>query len=305
MDARTGARLQMLAAAALFSTGGMAIKACQLTGWQVACFRSGLGALTLLVLIPGTRRGWSWRTLLVGLAYAATLCLYVLSNKLTTAANAIFLQSTAPLYLLLVSPLLLKERIRVGELWFLAAMALGLSLFFWGYEAPQATAPNPALGNVLAAVAGLTWALTVAGLRWLARAEGQEGGSPAGAAAGAAVVGNLLVFAGCLPLALPVEQAVPADWIWVGYLGVVQIGIAYVFMTRSVRRVPALEGALLLLLEPVLNTLWAWLAHGEVPGTWSRLGAVTILVATLVHTLRSRGGEAETVYEEAASSSDS
>jgi len=304
MDARTGARLQMLAAAALFSTGGMAIKACHLTGWQVACFRSGLGALTLLVLIPGTRRGWSWRTLLVGLAYAATLCLYVLSNKLTTAANAIFLQSTAPLYLLLVSPLLLKERIRVGELWFLAAMALGLSLFFWGSEAPQATAPNPALGNVLAAVAGLTWALTVAGLRWLARAEGQEGGSPAGAAASAAVVGNLLVFAGCLPLALPVEQAVPADWIWVGYLGVVQIGIAYVFMTRSVRRVPALEGALLLLLEPVLNTLWAWLVHGEVPGTWSRLGALTILVATLVHTLRSRGG-AKTDYEEAASSSDS
>ena len=280
----------MLAAAALFSTGGMAIKACNLTGWQVACFRSGLGALTLLLLIPGTRRvhSWSRRTLLVGVAYAATLCLYVLSNKLTTAANAIFLQSTAPLYLLLVSPLLLKERIQVRELWFLAVMALGLSLFFWGHEAPQATAPNPALGNVLAAVAGLTWALTVAGLRWLARTEGREGGSPAGAAAGAAVAGNLLVFLVCLPLALPVGDAAPADWLWVGYLGVLQIGLAYVFMTRSVRRVPALEGALLLLLEPVLNTLWAWLVHGEVPGTWSRIGALTILVATLVHTLRSR-----------------
>lgn len=293
----------MLAAAALFSTGGMAIKACHLTGWQVACFRSGLGALTLLVLIPGTRRlhAWSWRTILVGCAYAATLCLYVLANKLTTAANTIFLQSTAPLYLLLVSPLLLKERIRRSELWFLAAMGFGLSLFFWGHEAPQATAPDPALGNVLAAVAGLSWALTVAGLRWLARTEGREGGSPAGAAAGAAVAGNLLVFLVGLPLALPVDGAAAADWLWVGYLGVVQIGLAYVFMTRSVRRVPALEGALLLLLEPVLNTLWSWLVHGEVPGPWSRLGALTILVATLVHTLRARSGRGG--YEAAASSS--
>lgn len=294
----------MLAAAALFSTGGMAIKACHMTGWQVACFRSGLGALTLFILIPGARRAWTRRTVLVGLAYAATLCLYVLSNKLTTAANAIFLQSTAPLYLLLVSPLLLKEPIRSRELWFLAAMALGLSLFFWGHEAPQATAPNPALGNILAAVAGLTWALTVAGLRWLARTEGREGGSPTGAAAGAAVVGNLFVCLVCLPLALPVEGATTSDWLWVVYLGVLQIGLAYVFMTRSVRRVPALEGALLLLLEPVLNTLWAWLVHGEVPGTWSRLGALTILVATIVHTLHSRGRRPEdAAYEEAASSS--
>lgn len=305
MDSRTGARLQMLAAAALFSTGGMAIKACQMTGWQVACFRSLFGALTLLVLIPGARRGWSKRTLLVGLAYAATLCLYVLSNKLTTAANTIFLQSTAPLYLLLISPLLLKEPIRPRELWFLAAMALGLSLFFWGRESPQATAPNPALGNVLAAVGGLTWALTVAGLRWLARTEGREGGSPAGAAAGAAVVGNLLVFGVCLPLALPVEGAAAADWLWVVYLGVLQIGLAYVFMTRSMRRVPALEGALLLLLEPVLNTLWTWLVHGEVPGTWSRLGALTILVATLAHTLVARRKEGGRYPSEAASSSES
>lgn len=275
----------MLAAAALFSTGGMAIKACHLGGWQVASFRSLLGALTLLVLIPASRRAWSRRTLLVGLAYAATLGLYVLANKLTTAANAIFLQSTAPLYLLLVSPLLLKEPIRLRELLFMAAMALGLSLFFWGDEAPQATATDPALGNVLAALSGLTWALTVAGLRWLARAEGREGGSPAGAAAAAAVVGNLLVFAGCLPLALPVGDSTAVDWLWIAWLGVLQIGLAYVFMTRSVRRVPALEGALLLLLEPVLNTLWAWWVHGEVPGPWSRLGALTIFLSTLLHTV--------------------
>ncbi len=285
MEHETRARLQMLAAAALFSTGGAAIKACGLTGWQVACFRSGLAALTLLVLLPATRRHWSWRGVVVGLAYAATLIMYVLANKLTTAANAIFLQSTAPLYLLLVSPLLLKERIRRNDLFFMAALAVGLALFFAGREAAQATASDPFLGNVVGACSAVTWALTVAGLRWLAREEGREGGSPAGAAANAAVTGNLIVFVVCLPLALPVVGATTTDWAWIGYLGVMQIGVAYVFMTSGMRHVHALEGALLLLLEPVLNTFLAWIVHGEVPGPWSRAGAAIILLATLVHSI--------------------
>ena len=287
----TRSRLAVLAAALLFSTGGAAIKACALSGWQVAAFRSALGALTLLVLIPGARRGWTWRTGLVGLAYAATLFLYVQANKQTTAANAIFLQSTAPLYLLLVSPLLLHERVRRRDLVTMGLLALGLALFFAGHEEPQKTAPHPALGNLLAALSGLSWALTVAGLRWLARTEGQEGGSPAGAAASAAVAGNLVVCLACLPMAIPVDTVSAGDVAAIVYLGVFQIGLAYVFMTRGVRGIPAMEASLLLLLEPVLNTLWAWLAHGEVPGPWSRAGASIILVTTALYATRGRGGK--------------
>ena len=97
-------RLLLLAAAFLFSTGGAAIKATALTSWQVACFRSGVAALALLALVPAARRGWTRRTLIAALPYAATVLLFVLANKLTTSANAIFLQSTAPLYLLLLGP---------------------------------------------------------------------------------------------------------------------------------------------------------------------------------------------------------
>ncbi|MHC4338785.1 MAG: DMT family transporter [Planctomycetota bacterium] len=285
MHPQSVGRLQILAAAVLFSTGGAAIKACGLTGWQVAGFRSGVGALALYLMLPGARRGWTWRTYLVGVAYAATLLLYVLANKLTTASNTIFLQSTAPLYLLLVSPLLLKETIRLRELIFMAALAGGLGLYFMGIEPPQATAPDPRLGNLLAAAAGLGWGLTIAGLRWLARAEGVRGGSPGGAAAGATVVGNAFVFLFCLPFAMPVEQASASDWLWVVYLGVFQIALAYVFMTKGMRTVRALESGLLLLVEPVLNTLITWVMHGEVPGYWSRLGAAVILVTTVVHSL--------------------
>ena len=288
MGAAAPARLQLLAAAALFSTGGAAIKACGFSGWQVACFRSGIAALALLVFLPGARRGWRREQLLVGLAYAATLILYVLANKLTTAANAIFLQSTAPFFLLLIAPLGLKEPVRRRDLVFMGALAGGMALFFLGIEPVRATASNPDLGNLLGVCAAVTWALTVAGLRWIAREADTPERSTIGAAVGATVLGNLIVFVVCLPLALPVQQAEVTDWLWVGYLGIFQIGLAYMFLTAGMRQVPAVEASLLLLLEPVLNTGWAWLLHDEVPGPWSRAGGGLILVATAWHTLARR-----------------
>src|SRR5436190_1260690 len=129
-------RLEILAAAALFSTGGAAIKACALTGWQVASFRSGMAALAVLAMVPAARRIPGPRAIAVGAAYATTLILFVRANKLTTAANTIFLQSTAPLYVLLLAPWLLRERPRRRDLAFMAAMAIGLTLFFVGEEAP-------------------------------------------------------------------------------------------------------------------------------------------------------------------------
>ena len=104
-------RLRVLGAALLFSTGGAAVKACTLTAWQVASFRSGIAAAAVFLMSPPARRQWTWRVWLVGMVYAATLVLFVRANKLTTAANATFLQATAPLYVLLLGPLLLREPI--------------------------------------------------------------------------------------------------------------------------------------------------------------------------------------------------
>lgn len=283
---RLRARLELLGAALLFSTGGAAVKAVALGGWPVAAGRSLVAAVALGLLLPGlwrrTRRG----EVLVAVPYAATLLLFVLANKLTTAANAIFLQSTAPLYLLLLAPLWLKEAIRGRDVLFMAALAAGLALFFVGQEGPQHKAPEPALGNLLAAASGLAWAFTVAGLRLLAR-DTPAGPAAAGAALRAAFWGNVLVALVALPVALarPLGAAGPADGLWLLYLGTVQIALAYLLVTRGVRFVPALEGALLLLVEPVLSTLWAWALHGEVPGAFAGAGAVVILAATVLHTL--------------------
>lgn len=280
MEARTGARLQVLGAAALFSTGGAAIKSVSLDMWEVAAFRSAFAAAALFAFVPDARRGWTRRTALVALPYACTLVLFAVSNKLTTSANAIFLQSTSPLYLLLLAPLLLGERVRRRDLAFMAALAAGLAAFLAGEERSTAAAADPPLGNLLAAASGLTWALTVIGLRALARS-----GAPAAAAP---ALGNLVAVAICAPFLHPLAPPSPADWALLAYLGLFQIGLAYHLLTTGVRHVPAFEGALLLLLEPVLNPLWAFLAHGEAPGPWSVAGGLVILGATLAHTLTER-----------------
>jgi drug/metabolite transporter, DME family len=275
---RVTSRLQLIAAAALFSTGGAAIKAVTLTSWQVASFRSGIAALAILLLVPASRSGWNRRTALVGIAYATTMVLFVLANKLTTAANAIFLQSSAPVYVLLLGPWLLKESIRRSDLLFMLVIAAGLALFFVGAETPVATAPNPTLGNVLGMLSGVAWALTVIGLRWLGSQD--EGGG----ALATVAIGNVIAFVGCLPLALPVADATGTDWLMVSYLGVFQIGLAYFCLTSGLRHVTALEASVILLIEPALNPIWAAMVHGEIPSRWAVAGGALILGATLVKT---------------------
>lgn len=270
---RLTARLEVLAAAFLFSTGGAAVKAVSLTGWQTASLRSGVAAVALLALVPQARRRWTWSVGLVSLAYAGTLSLFVLANKLTTAANAIFLQSTGPLYLLFLGPLILHEPARRRDLIPLSVMALGLLCFFLGDQSPQRTAPNPWAGNILGALSGLTWALTLAGLRWFGK---QGSGSTAAVAAG-----NVIAFCCCLPGAISTQFApTVTDLAIIAYLGVFQIGLAYWMLTRAVTRLPALETSMLVLLEPALNPLWTWLVHGEQVGPLAMAGGLAILGAT-------------------------
>lgn len=279
-DAHVVSRLQVLGAAILFSTGGAAIKGTTLTAWQVAGLRSTIAALALLVLVPRARRGWTRRSWIVGLVYAATLVLFVTANKLTTSANAIYLQSTGPLYVLLLSPWLLGEAVHRRDAIYMAAMATGLALFFVGHQEPLASAPDPFAGNVVAALSGVTWGFTVMGLRWI-------GSRDPDASLNTVVAGNVCAAVVCLPLGLPVHPS-PMDWLSLTWLGVFQIGCAYLLLSTGVQHVTALEASLLLLAEPVLNPVWAWVAQGERPAGYALSGAGLILLATLVRTLSPR-----------------
>jgi drug/metabolite transporter, DME family len=269
-------RLQLLGAATLFSTGGAAIKACALDGWQIACFRAGIAALVVAALVPASRRGWTPRTALVAAASATTVILFVQANKLTTAANTIFIQAASPLFIAALGPWLIGERLRARDVPFMTALAVGLGLFFAGAPDEHATAPDPRLGNMLAAFSSFTVALMMMGLRWL----GKRGD---GSAAAAVVLGNLIAFAAALPFSLPVA-ARPVDAAILVYLGVFQIGVAYPLLLAALRRMSALEASLLMFIEPVLSPLWAWLMHGERPGAWAIAGGTLILASTAIKT---------------------
>ena len=275
MSPRRAHAFALVAAAVLFSTGGAAIKACSLAGPQIACLRAAVSALAVAILLPESRRAWDAPSLVVGCAYAGGMTLFALANKLTTAANTIFLQSAAPLYIAVLSPLLLREPARRRDVALLVVLGAGLTLFFVGApQGPALTATDPPRGNALAVLSGVSIALMMVGLRWLAR-RGGGGGAPA------VLMGNLIAFWVTLPSALPFAKAPRTeDLLILAYLGVFQIGLAYALVTRALRHLPALEASMLLLVEPVLNPVWAWLIHGEVPGVLPAWGGVLILGAT-------------------------
>lgn len=272
-----------MAASALFSTGGVAVKSIAFNGWQVAALRSGIAALALFVLVPSTRRRWDWSILGVSVTYAITMILFVLANKNTTAANAIFLQAAAPLYLLVLAPLLLKEPVTKPDIIAMAAIALGLALVMSGSPPPTRIAPHPMLGNTMATISGFALALTTIGLRWLGAKEDGE------ARKGAVLVaGNITACVICLPMALPIVGAGLSDWAIITYLGVIQIGLAYLLVTRGLRGVPAVEASLLMMIEPALNPIWVWLINGEAPGLLPIAGGALILLASVGRAMASR-----------------
>jgi DME family drug/metabolite transporter len=272
-------RVQVLLAAVLFSTAGMVVKATALSSWQVAGFRSAVAAVFLL-LVAGVPLRPTRRTVAVGLIIAVTFITFIVANKLTTAAHAVFLQAAAPIYLVLLGPWLLDERVHARDLPFLAVVGLGLVLLFAGSVSPSATAPNPVLGNVIGAVSGVTWALVLAGVRYITRDEGNAG------AMAATFYGNVFAFLLCAPLAFPVGSAGAVDWAVIGYLGCFQLALAYVLLTRGIGKLTALEASLLLLLEPALNPVWTFLAHGETPGLLGIVGGSLVLIATTVRALQ-------------------
>lgn len=275
----TRARLQALGAAALFSTGGAAVKTAAFSAAQIAGFRAAIAALALLLWMRG-RVAWSKEVWGVGVIYACMTVLYVGATKLTTSANAIFLQSTGPLYLLLLGPYVLDEKIRKSDLAYFGALAVGLVVCFAGKPAATATAPDPATGNILGALGGFAWALTLLALRRVER----DAAAP-GVAVASVIAGCIIASVVTMPFALPVRAAPASAWLVLAYLGVFQIGLAYVWVTDAVRHLPAFEMSLLLLLEPVLNPIWTWLVWKEYPGALVLSGGAIIVAATAIKSI--------------------
>jgi drug/metabolite transporter (DMT)-like permease len=264
------ARVYVLAAAFLWSTSGAGFKSANLDGWQVAGGRALFAALAMAVFMPEARRGAlraGRAVVAVGIAYAATTVLYAWANKLTTAANSIFLQDAAPLWVLLLGPLILREQPTRAELLLSPLYLAGIGLFF-----VDRLEPGQTTGNLVAIASGVAFAFLIIGLRFL-----RGGGADA-----AVLIGNVAGVIVCAPQALRGAAPGARDVAILAYLGIFQLGLAYWFFNRGLRGVSALEGSLLALLEPILNPIWTFLVAGERPGPWAIAGGCVILGATVL-----------------------
>jgi drug/metabolite transporter (DMT)-like permease len=260
-------------AALLWSTGGLFIKSTALNALELTFWRSLLAALTVMLFTRREGFGINRITFIASILYAALLLLFVVATKLTTAANAIFLQYTAPVYVLLLEPVFYKERFRVRDLIVVAVCVAGMSLFFIGKLRPQDLS-----GNVAALGSGLCFAFYFLLLRHTdARAVNR---------ASSVIYGNLILVLATAPMGLTALPAISLpDALIVLYLGVVQIGLAYTLFTSGMARgARSLDAGIVGYIEPVLNPLWVFIFLGERPSSWALAGGALIIVAVAGHT---------------------
>lgn len=267
--------LLVLGAAVLWSTGGLFIKATSLSAIELSFGRSLLAAITVAIVTRREGFGINPVTAITSVIYAALILLFVVATKLTTAANAIFLQYTAPVYVLILEPLFYKEKFRSRDFLTVAACVAGMSLFFVGKLRPQ-----DVQGNIIALGSGVCFALYFLLLRHSkARAVNR---------ASSVIYGNLIVVLVCAPAFFTAAKRgiSPTDFGSIAYLGIVQIGFAYLLFTLAMARgLRSLDAGIVGYIEPVLNPVWVFLFIGERPSNWAMMGGAIIVASVLAHML--------------------
>lgn len=266
-------------AVVLWSTGGLFIKLTSLDAISVNFGRALFAAITVAVFTFRKGLRLSWFTIIPSVLYAATLSSFVYANKNTTAANAIFLQYTAPVYILIFAPLILKERFRPKDLITVFLCLAGMSLFFLEPDAANRLAPDPFSGNIAGLISGVCFGLYFVTLRHPRSLEHNPSLS--------VFYGNVIIVIAMFPLLIfsPPEPTF-IDLGAVAYLGIFQIGIAYILFTTGLAGgVRSLDASIIGFIEPLLNPLWVLLFLGEHPSKWALLGGIVILSGVLLHTL--------------------
>ena len=261
LSERRKAILYLALAAILWSTSGLFVK---ILDWQPISILAGRSLFASIVFLIYLRRIPTrfnrWQLLAAGM-FILTQFLFVTSTKMTTAANAIFLQYTAPIYVVLLAFWLLREKPARTDWISMLIIFIGLTLFF-----ADKLSTDGFYGNLLAILSGVTSAVMMVAFR------AQKDGNPAES--------NLIAFLITATLGFPFvlkETWTVTNWLILAFLGVFQIGLAFIFFTQGIKHIPALEANLIGTLEPVLNPIWVFLFYGESMGAFALIGGLVVL----------------------------
>ena len=274
MDQRRKGILLIVGAALLWSTGGIGIKAVADSALKVTFYRSLFAAVALMLFLGrgvwGRRQWKSTAAFAIAIAsYGVCLTSFVVATKWTTAANAIFLQYAGVVWVLLLSPIVVREPMRARDVIAIVAAMSGMALFFVGrFEA------HGMAGNAMALVSSVFFASLILVLRREQRA-----------AQAAVTWGNVVCALSVLPFVAHDLALTPRSFAVLAFLGVFQIAIAYVLFVRGLAYVTATQASLTGMLEPVSNPIWVFLFLGEKPSAYAIAGALVVLSAIAWHTM--------------------
>ncbi len=255
--------LLLVLVALMWSASGFCVKQIDWNPVAIAGARSGFAAVTVLVLCRKTKINWGIPTITGAVSYALMLLSFITALKMTTSANAIMLQYTAPIYVAVLGALFLRERPHFYDWLTIGAVIIGMLLFF-----RDQMVPGGMTGNFVAIFSGVMSAVYAVSMRK------QKHGSPFASV----LLGHILAFI-CGAFFMFSGSPGWSGWLVIALLGVLQIGIPSVLYSVAIKHVTALEASIITMVEPLVNPIWVFLIIGEQPGFWAMVGGVVILLA--------------------------
>lgn len=262
--------LAVFITAILWSSGGLFIKLISLNAMQLSFFRCLIAAIVFAIIFRKKLLVVNGFTFINAAFYAIVLSTFVIATKTTTAANAIFLQSTAPIYVLIFEPIINKTKYDKLNIITIVVCFIGMIFFFLGE-----ISPGHLEGNLVALISGITFASFFLGMRKNGKEYQQS----------SIFYGNIFVAIICIPFLFDLKPLSFNDIWMVTFLGVFQIAIAYAFFSYGLKRILAVEASIISMFEPVLNPVWVMIGYGEVPSITASIGGAIIIIAIFTRTL--------------------
>lgn len=267
MSNKTVGIIQMVICAVLWSIGGIIIKLIECGPFMIAGVRSFFAALCMAVFMLTAHVKFKVNKRVVAGSFftALTFIFFVLANKLTYAANAIVLQFTEPIFLLIFTALFYKEKLKAKDMAVAVATLLGVGLFF-----ADSVSSDRLFGNFVAIGAGISLAFVYMISGRVSREERMSG----------MLIGHLLtaVFGMIMFFVFPTSVTVK-DVALMVVLGVFQLGIPYVLYCLALGKCSAFACSLIGAVEPLLNPVWVMIFDGETPGVFALAGGVVVITA--------------------------
>ncbi len=264
---RNRAILLVLMAAILWSTSGLFIKIIDLNPFTIAGSRGFIAAILMLVIL-NKRLNFNWTLPQVagGFCYAGAMITFVVATVMTTAANAILLQYTMPVFTALFGLWILKEVVTRFDWGVIFVVIAGMALFFL-----DELTLDGMWGNLIAILSAIFFALLIIFIRM------QKSGSPVETV----ILGNIITFLVCLPFIIQ-EPPDSASVLPLLYLGIFQLGLPFAVYSIALKYVTAIDAVLIQTIEPLLNPIWVFLVIGEEPGSWAIIGGAVVLITVTI-----------------------